>query len=112
MASVRLYPDQIERLRSKANSAAVIRSAVQRWRKGKIVIGAAARREKGQNILQVFPIWKKVNGVSDELLRQILDAHFVTPNKELEAEIAWWDKIIAEEMALIPKEPFIIIEEE
>ena len=60
-----------------------------------------------------YAVWRKPEGITDKLLRAILDAHFTTPDverqQELERSIAHLDKIIEQEFALLAsKGPFII----
>ncbi len=106
MASVRLRADQIQRLREKGNAGAIIRYAVRRWKRGDFVIGNKPKRKRGGELLQVFPIWRKVDGVADWQLREILDRHFAVRDVARDKEIARLDREIAEMFKLLP--PFII----
>ena len=110
MASVRLRMDQIRRLRESGNAAAVIRYAVRRWRRGDFAIGTQPKRTRRGELLQVFPIWRKLDGVEDWQLREILDQHWQLPDeaflKKCDQEIAKWDKEIDEMFKLLP--PFVI----
>ncbi len=110
MASVRLRAEQIDRLRESGNAAAIIRYAVRRWRRGDFVIGTKPKRKSGGEILRVFPIWRKVDGVADWQLREILDQHWAVRDEKFQAkidrDIAMLDKGIAEMMQLLP--PFVI----
>ncbi len=110
MASIRLRADQIDRLRECDNASAVIRYAVHRWRRGDFVIGAKPRRKKGGEILRVFPIWKKADGIADWQYREILDRHWAVRDEEfekkLDREIAALDREIAGMFQLLP--PFVI----
>lgn len=102
MASVRLREDQIRRLRESGNAAALIRYAVKRWRRGDFVIGNATERKNGGEILRGFPIWRKVDGIADWQLREILDRHFAVRDTSRDAEIARLDREIAEMMRCLP----------
>ena len=110
MASVRLRADQIQRLRESGNAAAIIRYAVKRWKRGDFTIGTKPKRRRGGELLQVFPIWRKPDGVADWQLREILDQHWAVRDEAfmayLEKDIARLDKEIAEMFKLLP--PFII----
>lgn len=110
MGSVRLRADQIQRLRESGQAAATIRHALQRWKRGDFVIGSKPKRKKCDELLQVFPLWKELDGVEDWQLRAILDQHWKVRDeilmKECEREIAQLDKIIDEMMRNLP--PFFI----
>ena len=111
MSSIRLRADQIARLRKDGYAARCIDYAIRRWRRGDFEI-TPARREPGAEPLQVFPIWKKPEGVTDAELRAVLDAHWSTPDKVLQEqcdrEIAYWDGIIEAEFAkLAARGPYI-----
>ena len=110
MASVRLRADQIQRLRESGSAAHIIRYAVRRWKRGDFTIGEKPKRKKGGEVLAVFPLWKKPDGVEDWQLRAILDQHWKIPDeaflKELDRDIARLDKEIAEMMRCLP--PFVI----
>ena len=107
MPSIRLRPDQIMRLRQSRNASEIIRRAVFRFRKGDFVIGTKQKRRKIESILQVFPIWRKPDGVADWQLREILDQHWNIPDeafrKKLEQDIAKLDKEIEGMFKLLPK---------
>ena len=110
MASVRLRADQIQRLHESGTPAAIIRYAVKRWKRGDFTIGSKPKRTRGGELLQVFPIWRKPDGVADWQLREILDQHWAVRDEAfmayLEKDIARLDKEIAEMFKLLP--PFII----
>ena len=110
MASVRLREEQIIRLRESGNAAAVIRYAVSRWKRGDFVIGNKPKREKPKELLQVFPIWRKPDGVEDWQLREILDQHWKVRDEEFrkrtEKEIRILDDRIGEMFKLLP--PIVI----
>ena len=110
MASVRLREEQIRRLRESGNAAAIIRYAVKRWKRGDFAIGAKPKRRRGGELLQVFPIWRKPDGVADWQLREILDQHWAVRDEAfmayLEKDIARLDREIEEMFKLLP--PFII----
>ena len=102
MASVRLRADQIQRLRESGNAAAIIRYAVRRWRRGDFVIGTKPKRKSGGDILRVFPLWRKPEGLADWQIRAILDRHFAVRDTSRDAEIARLDREIAEMMRTLP----------
>ena len=106
MASVRLRADQIQRLRESGSAAHIIRYAVRRWKRGDFAIGEKPKRRKGGEVLAVFPLWKKPDGVEDWQLRAILDQHWKNPNqsfqKKLGQEISILDREIAEMFKLLP----------
>ena len=106
MANVRLREEQIRRLRESGNVAAIIRYAVKRWKRGDFTIGTKPKRRRGGELLQVFPIWRKPDGVADWQLREILDRHFAVRDVARDKEIARLDREIAEMFKLLP--PFII----
>lgn len=109
MASVRLRADQIQRLRECQNASEVVRRAIFRWKRGDFVIGKP-KCKKGENMLHVFPLWKKPEGVEDWQIREILDQNWNIPDtkfqEELKQEIAKLDREISEMMRCMP--PFII----
>lgn len=112
MSSVRLRTDQIAKLRKSGNGAAIIRYAVARYKSGKLPV-PEDYATMPQGCLHIYAVWRKPEGITDMLLRAILDAHFTTPDverqQELERSIAHLDKIIAQEFALLAsKGPFII----
>ena len=110
MASVRLRADQIQRLRESGSAAHIIRYAVRRWKRGDFAISEKPKRRKGGEVLAVFPLWKKPDGVADWQLREILDRHWAVRDEEFDRqcdrEIAILDKEIAEMFKLLP--PFLI----
>ena len=113
MSSIRLRQDQIVRLRKSGCGPRCIAYALKRWRRGDFTITPAAARGKGANALQVYPIWRKPDGVTDAELRAVLDAHWATPDtvmrEKLKREIAYWDGVIADQFAkLAAKGPFMI----
>ena len=116
MASVRLRPDQIERLRASGNAAAVIRHAVMRYQRGDFP-GLRVKKTRGK--LAVLSLWREIPGITGAKLRAILDAHFSKPDAVLrakcEAEIAELDKQIADMMAACcarPDRAYILAETE
>ena len=106
MSSVRLRTDQIARLRKSGNAAAIIRYAVKRWKRGDFAIADAPPEKNERGCLHVFPIWRKVDGVADWQLREILDRHWIVRDeeraRERDREIARLDREIAEMMKLLP----------
>ena len=110
MASVRLRADQIQRLRESGSAAQIIRYAVRRWKRGDFAIGEKPKRRKGGEVLAVFPLWKKPDGVEDWQLRAILDQHWKNPDaafrEQIGQEIERLDREIAEMFKLLP--PFVI----
>ena len=105
MTSVRLRPDQIRRLRDSGNGAAMIRYALRRWARGDFVIGQRKKRQKDDELLQIFPLWRSVP-VEDWQLREILDAHWRIPDEKFlaqcRANIARLDRQIADQMRALP----------
>lgn len=106
MASVRLRPDQITRLRETGNAAAVIRHAVMRYRRGDFPV-LRAKKERGK--LAVLSLWKEIPGISGAKLRAILDAHFSKPDAvhqaKCKAEIEELNEQIAGMMGLYAVRP-------
>lgn len=94
MGSARLYQDQVERLRKSGNGMAVIRFAVKRYRRGDFVIQKRETHQNTPNVLQLYAMRTKFEGISDEELRQIIDAHLSNP-VDRSKEIARLDKLIA-----------------
>lgn len=80
MGSIRLRADQVARLkRSRAPGVYVIETAIRRYDRGEIkVIENGKKQQKAENILQVYPVAKKLKYSGAEL-RSILDAHFSAP---------------------------------
>lgn len=111
MSSVRLRKDQIERLKKSGQGAETIRWAVSRYQRGDFETGKSWKKKTRNDLLQVYSLWRKPSGISDAKLREILDAHFSTPdlirNKKLADEIAFQDRIIEKQFKLIPKSPII-----
>ena len=108
MPSVRLYPDQIDRLRASGCGAEIIRQAVRRWLAGEVVLSHTSRR-KGQKVLQ-FNL-KHVQGVDCATLRAILDAHFATPlpdAAENDREIARLNREIGLYFKELEKQEYIL----
>lgn len=101
MSSIRLRPDQVEALKRLERPADAIHCAVRRWRAKQIVIGNGEKRERGEKLL-LFPIWRKPEGLSDEQIRAILDAHLQTPI-DLSKQIAENDRLIAELFSALPQ---------
>ena len=106
MASVRLREEQIRRLRESGNVAALIRYAVKRWKRGDFTIGTKPKRRRGGELLQVFPLWRKPDGVTDWQLREILDQHWAVRDVTHDRELARLNREIVEIVQLLP--PFII----
>ena len=108
MMNVRLWPDQIERLRATGNAAATIRYAVMRYRRGDFKRKLRNREVKRGIRMGTISLWKDP-GVKPDQLRAILDAHFKTPDAvrlaEIDREIAELDKQIAEMMNLYAVRP-------
>ena len=118
MASVRLRADQIARLRRERKEAymppaATIRYAMRRWKRGDFTIGAKPKRHRGGEQLQIFPLWKKPDGVEDWQLRAILDCHWAIPDeillRECRAERERLDREIA---AMLKSQPPYFVEKE
>ncbi len=112
MASVRLRAEQIERLRKMGGASAIIRYAVKRWKRGDFTISDKPEK-RNKEPLQVFPLWKELDGIEDWQLREILDRHFEVLDealhKQLTEEIKRLDGVIAAEFAqLAARGPFII----
>ena len=112
MSSIRLRQDQIARLRRDGSGPRCIAYALKRWRRGDFTITPATSRAKGTEALQVYPIWRKPEGVTDAELRAVLDAHWATPDTIMQErctrQIAYWDGVIAAEFAkLAAKGPFV-----
>ena len=112
MKSVRLRPDQIARLKETGYGARIIRHAVMRWKRGDFVIQNTETRKKGSEVLRVFPIREKPRNVADWQIRACLDAHWSKPDeilrKRIAAEIEELDKGIAEMLATMKKQGYII----
>jgi len=88
MPSVRLWESQIKRLKKNAgHGGTVITLAVRRWQNGTLVIDFNKEEEKRQEILQVYPITKKIEGLSSKKIRMILDAHRANPAIRYDDEI-------------------------
>lgn len=112
MSSVRLHSDQVARLKKIPAGPRVIHYAVKRWKRGDFVIESAKIRRDGKNQLQLYPIWEKPSGVNDSQIRDILDAHFATPDRRIEAEMMRLDAVIAHELAMIEAKGPCIFEDQ
>ena len=113
MSSIRLRKDQIARLRKSDCGSRCIAHALKRWKRGDFTITQNTSRAKGESTLQIYPIWRKPEGVTDAEIRAVLDAHWATPDtvmrEKLAREIAYLDGVIAAEFAkLAAKGPFVI----
>lgn len=106
MASIRLRPDQIMRLRGSDNAASVIRYAIKRWKRGDFVIGSEPEQKKGGEQLQVFPIWRKIEGLENWQIREILDKSWNTPDVIRLQELAMLTRQVEEMMKLLP--PYVV----
>ena len=110
MPSVRLYLDQIERLRDSGCGAEIIRQAVARYRRGELVVKMREKMPKGA-ILPRFPLGKAPEGIDCATLRAILDAHFATPlpdAAENDREIARLDREINLHFKELQKQEYIL----
>ena len=110
MPSVRLYPDQIDRLRAAGCGAEIIRQAVARYRRGELVVKMRDSVPRGA-ILPRFPLGKIPEGIDCATLREILDAHFATPlpdAAENDREIARLDREINLYMRELDKQEYIL----
>lgn len=101
MSSMRLRPDQVEALRKFERPADVIHCAVRRWRAKEIVIGNAPKEKKSAKLL-LFPIWRKPDGLRDDQIRAIIDAHLQAPI-DYSKQIAENDRLIADLFSALPK---------
>lgn len=101
MSSMRLRADQVEALNRFDRSADVIHCAVRRWRKGEIVIGNDKKNKRREKLL-LFPIWRKPDGLRDEQIRAIIDAHLAAPIDHSK-QLAAIDRQIADMIGAMPK---------
>lgn len=101
MSSMRLRPDQVEALKRFERPADVIHCAVRRWRKGEIVIGNGEKQKRSEKLL-LFPIWRKPDGLRDDQIRAILDAHLAAPI-DYSKQTAECDRLIAELFSALPQ---------
>lgn len=113
--NVRLFPDQVERLKKSVNGAEVIRIAFDRYKRGdfgRIVVRKAKKGKERSNVphLQSYPVRKRLP-VTDALLREILRRHWETPDTarraKIAAEIARLDAEIDELMKAYTGVPYI-----
>ena len=101
--NIRLFPDQVERLKKSGNGAAVLRYAYDRYKRGdfgRIVVQKADKKAKAQTVpLASYPVRCRLP-VKDAVLREILRRHWLTPdtvrNAQMAAEIATLDAEISE----------------
>ncbi len=98
MSSIRLTKSQYQKLRVKGMAANIIRSAIQRYESGEIVI---QNKDKTKEPLIVLPIREKFK-YSASIIRQILDAHFSNPINH-SAEISRLDSEINAMIAIAPR---------
>ena len=96
MSSYKLFSDQVDRINSRrCPGIDILRAAVRRYRDGSLVIQKEDsdkigdlyyfRKETAKQLV-VFPVRERFDGINDFLMRRILDAHFLTPDSELEKE--------------------------
>ena len=118
MINVRLWPDQIERLRASGNAAATIRHAVMRYRRGDFKRKLRNREAKRGIRMGTISLWNDP-GIKADKLRAILDAHFLIPDAVLQAyckaEISKRNAEIEEMMSLYairPDRAYIITDTE
>lgn len=114
MINVRLWPDQIKRLRATGNAAATIRYAVMRYKRGDFKRKLRKREAKRGIRMGTISLWNDP-GIKADKLRAVLDAHFLIPDAirhaEIDREIAELDEQIAEMMkvyAVRPDRAYII----
>lgn len=114
MMNVRLWPDQIERLRATGNAAATIRYAVMRYKRGDFKRKLRNREAKRGIRMGTISLWNDP-GIKADKLRAVIDAHFLIPDAvrhaEIDREIAELDEQIAEMMkvyAVRPDRAYII----
>lgn len=106
--NVRLYPEQVERLKTgRASGAAVIKYAIKRWQRGDFGVVQVPERDKNaRNVprLESYPVRSRF-GICDALLREILKRHWETPDailqKRLKREQAQIEAFITESFAEI-----------
>ena len=88
--NVRLYPNQVERLKKSGNGASIIRYAFDRFKRGDfgdIVVQNKANERKEQTVpLESFSIRQRFP-INDALLREILRLHWQMPDTQREARI-------------------------
>lgn len=91
-SQIGLHPDQAERLRRHpGDGAAIIKTAIIRYKRGEILLQNARKKEKAHF---VYIHIRKRPPFSDSEIRRILDAHFAAPM--FAKEIAAADREIAE----------------
>lgn len=86
MASIRLRPDQIKRLKITGNVRAVIAHAIMRYERGDFVIPKRQKKDKTKEVLQVVPLSRKFEKYTDWQIRMILDKHFAIKDAVLQAD--------------------------
>lgn len=115
MASVRLRKDQVERLRGSGYGPEILRVAVERYRRGDFGTLEDQQDTRGHDVLVLYPIWRKPEGIRDAQLRRILDAHWAKPDtiraERLRREMEYWRQVADVEMAKIKAMgPFVVKE--
>lgn len=118
MSSYKLYSDQVDRINSRrCPGIDILRAAVRRYRAGNLVIQNSDpgkigdlyyRRKEGMRLV-VFPVRDRFQGIDDKLMRQILDAHFLTPDKDLDAEYRKTARRVDSLMREHTRPPYIIM---
>ena len=114
--NIRLYPDQVERLKSgKYSGVAVLRYAYKRYCRGdfgRIVVQNNGKKKDRENVphLESFTIRQRFP-VSDALLREILRKHWEIPDKVLAAEKARAEAEVEELFLAYTGKEYILIEE-
>lgn len=101
--NIRLFPDQVERLKKSGNGAAVLRYAFDRYKRGdfgRIVVQKADKKQKPPTVpLACYPVRRRLP-VKDAVLREILRRHWQIPdtarNAQMAAEMASLDAEISE----------------
>lgn len=106
VSSIRLYSDQIERLKKSKKFVDVIDCAVARYESGELQL-KFRDNEPSKEILEPISIRRKFS-YSGKEMRAILDAHFNTPRKKLEQDLEKAIKEVDALMSYYTKQNYII----
>lgn len=103
-----LRQDQMKNLSAlskKVPASKIIYSAVERYKKGEILIQKQEKQKHQKSVLVSFPIRKRPP-YSDSVIRSILDAHFAKPI-DMSKEIANLDREINSMIGILSQTEYI-----
>ena len=106
VSSIRLYSDQIERLKRSKKFVDVIDCAIARYKAGEFQL-VFRDNESSKEVLEPVSVRRQFS-YSGKEIRAILDGHFRTPRKKLEQDLEKATKEVDALMAFYTKQDYII----